>query len=99
MRTPFVRRPLVVLLLLGLAAFPRTRADAQPQLDSLEKLRAAYGKHSEVITKLEMGQLQPGKEHHEAMDVLAKYLVYRYVSSPPPDEKKLDLFHKDFQTH
>jgi hypothetical protein len=92
-------RPLALALLFGVLVFAVTRAGAQQQLASLDELEKAYQKYQNTITKLENGQQPATKADHEAMDTLAKWLIYRFVSLPQPDAEKMAKYRYDFEQH
>lgn len=75
------RRPIAMLLLFTLFAAVTIRAGAQNQLAGDVDLTNAFRKANLTFPKLRNGELEPKAADKEAMDAVARYLVYRFAST------------------
>src|SRR4051794_38658225 len=92
MASHFLTGCLAVLLLAGIAA----PAAAQLQGGSTIEINKNYEKHSPTIAKLKTGQPLPTKADQEALDAAAKYLIYRFATSPSADQETMISLRKQF---
>jgi hypothetical protein len=92
--TPNPRR-LAALMSIGLAALLVGRVGAQNQLAPLADLEKGHSDSYSAINKMQTGQQSPTKADIPAMDAEAKWLVYRFTTTPPKMaeyQKKFELF-------
>src|SRR5437763_1202964 len=90
------RRSLAILLLFGLVAAGTIRSGAQEQLASHDELDRGFYKSNTLFAKFVRGQQAPNKGDKDALDAMAKWLVYRFVSTPPHTAKDMGRLRDQF---
>jgi hypothetical protein len=93
------RRPFAILLMFAVAAAGTIRLGAQDQLASQNELDSLFYKHNAQFAKLASGQQAPTAADREGMDAMAKWLVYRFVSTPPKSPADMDKLKHAFDTY
>jgi hypothetical protein len=93
------RRPFAILLLFAVGAAGTIRLGAQDQLASQNELDSLFYKHNAQFAKLRSGQQAPAASDRDVMDAMAKWLIYRFVATPPKSADDMGKLRHNFDLY